>query len=65
MKDTFEIPGFIHAVDPTLFTRGPDVLSSDLDESGTIAGVQTPIPQRVIDLLNKPINLGDFSRIRP
>jgi pimeloyl-ACP methyl ester carboxylesterase len=54
----------VHTVKPFLFTRGPDVLSRTLFLGQTV-GADTGIPQLVINLLNDPIQQGDFEQIRP
>ena len=54
----------IHAVDTRLFTRGPDVLSRNI-QGGVRAFEQTPVPGMVINLLNQPITGSDFGTILP
>jgi hypothetical protein len=56
--------GLIHSVDTSLFTNGPDALSSDV-QNGVVVGVPTVNPQDVINLLNTPIGAGGFGQLLP
>jgi len=56
--------GIIHAVDPTLFTLGPDELSRMIVNGERVFGF-TGIPQRVIGLLNQSVATLAFQKIVP
>jgi hypothetical protein len=56
--------GTIHAVDPLLFTYGPDALSRNIQNAAYV-GVDTENPQTVIDLLNTPIGTSGFGALLP
>jgi pimeloyl-ACP methyl ester carboxylesterase len=51
--------GNSHTVDATLFIAGPDVLARTVNAKSVI-GAASPIPQKVIDLLNSWIVGGQF-----
>lgn len=57
--------GLIHAVAPFLFTKGPDVLSNDIHDVAFVVGANTVNPQKVILLLNEPVDSGAFINILP
>jgi hypothetical protein len=53
----------IHTILPLFL--GPDVLSRNIDNIGNYIGVSTPVPQKVIDLLNAWIDSGSFGLMVP
>lgn len=56
----------IHAVDPSLFTEGPDALDRIILSDGTYGAAGTENPKAVIDALNRPvIDSGSFGDILP
>jgi len=60
-----ESDGTIHAVDPLLFSAGPDALSRNVSGFNVI-GMPIANPQTVINLLNTPIyDTSSFAAIRP
>ena len=58
------IGGFVHAVQPTLFAYGPDVLSTDIQNSQVI-GITTGLPTLVRNLLNSGVQSSFFTPMLP
>jgi hypothetical protein len=56
-------PGFVHSVDSTLFTNGPDILSRNV-VNGQVVGVPTGVVSEVLSLLNQRVSSA-FGPIRP